>query len=74
VAESVKHPRRYDASGRRARAQQRREAVLRAARTLFLDVGYAATTVPAVAGAAGVSAETVYKMFGGKAGLVRALR
>lgn len=48
-------------------------AVLDAAERLFLARGYAATTIAAVAVAADVSAETVYKRFGGKAGLVRAI-
>ncbi|MGH3646029.1 MAG: TetR/AcrR family transcriptional regulator [Micromonosporaceae bacterium] len=35
--------------------------------------GYAATTLAAIAREAGVSVETIYKAFGGKSGLVRAL-
>jgi len=35
--------------------------------------GYAATTIAAIAGEAGVSVETIYKAFGGKSGLVRAI-
>lgn len=66
--------RRYDASGRREAAGRRRERVLQAAADHFLRLGYAATTVAAVAAAAGVSPETVYKAYGGKAGLVHALR
>lgn len=69
----VKSRRPYDASRRRARAADRRSAVLRAAEELFRRDGFAATTVAAVAGQAGVSPETVYKNFGGKPGLVRAL-
>lgn len=65
--------RHYDASKRRAVANSRREAVLVAARELMLRDGYAATTVDTVAGAAAVSAETIYKAFGGKPGIVRAL-
>ena len=65
--------RRYDSSGRRAQAHRSREAVLDAAQSLFLEAGYGVTTVAAVAARAGVSAETVYKAFGGKSGLVRAL-
>lgn len=38
-----------------------------------LERGYASTTVAAVAAASGVSAETVYKAFGGKPGIVRAI-
>jgi len=48
--------------------------VLDAAAQLFGSDGYAATTIAGVAAAAGVSVETVYKSFGGKPGLVRALR
>lgn len=64
----------YDSSRRRADAAARRRRVLDAAREQFLSHGYAATTVAAVAEASGVSPETVYKAFGGKTGLVRALR
>jgi AcrR family transcriptional regulator len=71
--ESVKEGRAYDASGRQARARQQHEATLDRARALFLDEGYAATTVESIARAAGISAATVYKSYGGKAGLVRAL-
>jgi AcrR family transcriptional regulator len=67
-------PRRtYDASGRQARAAERREAVLAAARDRFLEKGYAGTSLPAVAGDAGVSVEYLHKAFDGKAGLVKAL-
>ena len=69
----VKSQRRYDSSGRRAQARRNREAILDAAEQQFLDDGYAQTTIAAVATAAGVSVETVYKGFGGKSGLVRAL-
>ncbi len=69
----VKPPRRYDASRRQAQARQSRRAVLAAARAAFLEQGYARTTVAAVAAAAGVSVETVYKAFGSKPGLVKAL-
>ena len=65
--------RRYDSSGRRKRARQTRDLIADAARQLFLADGYAATTVAAIAAAAGVSVETIYKGFGGKPGLVRAI-
>jgi len=48
-------------------------AVLDAAGSRFLRDGYAATTVASVAAEAGVSVEMIYKAFGGKPGLVRAL-
>src|SRR4051794_21920883 len=66
--------RRYDGTRRKDQAEQRRQAVLDAAQSLFHDLGYGPTTIAAIAAAAGVSPETVYKSFGGKPGLVRALR
>ena len=70
---TVKPKRRYDSSGRQAQARRTREAILDAAQRQFLDGGYAATTIAAVAAEAGVSVETIYKAFGGKPGLVRAI-
>jgi AcrR family transcriptional regulator len=69
----VKPRRRYDSSGRQAQTRRNREAILDAAQRQFLEAGYAATTVAAVAAEAGVSVETIYKAFGGKSGLVRAI-
>lgn len=69
----VKTPRAYDASRRRARAEASRAAVRDTAWRLFAADGYTATTVGAIAAAADVSAETIYKSFGGKAGLLRAI-
>jgi AcrR family transcriptional regulator len=71
---SVKGPRRrYNSSGRQAQARRNQEAILAAAEHQFLERGYGATTIPGIATEVGVSVETVYKAFGGKAGLVRAL-
>ena len=47
--------------------------MIESARRLFLADGYGRTTVSVIASDAGVSVETVYKTFGGKPGLVRAL-
>ncbi|SDO91499.1 transcriptional regulator, TetR family [Klenkia soli] len=65
--------RRYDATARRERAARTRREVLAAARELLLSEGYPATSVPAVAAAAGVSAEFVYKNVGGRAALLAAV-
>lgn len=65
--------RRYDNSARSADAASRRTAVVDAAARLFLDNGYAETTIAAVAAEAGVSAQLVYAAFGGKAGLLSAV-
>jgi AcrR family transcriptional regulator len=69
----VKPRRRYDSSGRQAQTRRNRAVILDAAQRQFLEGGYAATTVAAVAAEAGVSVETIYKAFGGKSGLVRGI-
>jgi AcrR family transcriptional regulator len=71
MPDEVKARRRYDSRRRKQQASLTRRAILGAARSLFLGRGYAATTIAAVAGAAGVSVETIYKTFGNKAGLVK---
>lgn len=48
--------------------------MIEAAEGLFLRDGYSSTTVQAIAAAADVSADTIYKSFGGKPGLIRAIR
>jgi AcrR family transcriptional regulator len=70
---SVNRPRRYDASRRQDRAARARTEVIDSAARLFLSNGFVETTVSAIASAAGVSEETIYKSFGSKAGLVRAI-
>ena len=65
--------RAYDATGRRAVAARHRQAVLTACHELLLTGGYQATTIRAVAERAGVSAELVYKAFGSKPGLMKAV-
>jgi AcrR family transcriptional regulator len=65
--------RQYDASGRRARADARRREVVAAARELFERDGFRLTTIAAVAGHAGVSPESIYKGFGTKAALAKAV-
>src|SRR5947209_6152691 len=71
--EDVKPKRPYDASRRREQAQQRRDLIIDAAERRFLGDGYAPTTVATIAADAGVSVDTIYKSFGGKPGLVRAV-
>jgi AcrR family transcriptional regulator len=69
----VKARRRYDSSGRQQQAQRTRRSVIDSARRLFLERGFASTTMPAVAQAAGVSVQTVYKVFGTKTRLAKAV-
>jgi AcrR family transcriptional regulator len=72
MAEPVK-PRPYRAPRRRAQAQATRRAILDAAGRLFVERGYAATTMGAVAEAAGVALDTVYAAVGPKPVLFRLL-
>ena len=67
----VKPPRRYDSTRRRAQAAQTRQDILKAALQLFLEGGYAGTTINNVAAAAGVAVETIYRGFGSKAALFK---
>lgn len=69
----VKGNRSYDSSRRREHARANRRAVRDAGRRIFLERGYGQTTMSAVAAAAGVSVETVYKAFGNKPSLVKAI-
>src|SRR5689334_16335336 len=65
--------RRYDSTTRRAAAEQTRLSILESARRLFLQKGYAATTMPGIALAADVALDTVYATVGTKAELFRSL-
>jgi AcrR family transcriptional regulator len=74
MAAKVKRTRRYDSTRRREAAERRRAAVVDAASRLFVREGFAGTTIARIAGNAGVSEEMVYKAFGNKVALVRAIR
>ncbi len=67
----VKPPRRYNSTRRRVQAAQTRQDILKAALRLFLESGYAGTTIGDVAAAAGVAVETIYRGFGSKAALFK---
>jgi len=72
-AATVNARRPYDSSRRQERARAAHDALLDAALKLFTRDGYAATTIESIASAVEVSAATIYKTYGGKPGLVRAL-
>ena len=65
--------RRYDSRGRQAAAKQTSARIARTACQHFLTHGYAATRMADIAAGASVSVETLYAVFGSKAGLVRHL-
>ena len=57
----------------RPRGETRRAQILDAATAVFLEHGYAGTTMDLVVARAGASKATIYTFFGGKAGLFSAL-
>jgi len=65
--------RRYYSSRRTAAASETRTAILAAARRLFLERGYVATTMAAIAAEADVALDTVYAAVGAKPVLFRQL-
>jgi AcrR family transcriptional regulator len=73
MSEPVKSTRRYESPRRRKQAADTRRDILDAAQRLFERQGYAATTMAAIAAAAGVSLKTVYLAVETKSALLRAL-
>jgi AcrR family transcriptional regulator len=70
----VADPVKRDPAGRgQARTRLARRAVVEAARTLFLERGYAATTVEAISERADVPPATVYRLLSSKLGILKAL-
>lgn len=65
----VKRP--YVSTLRASQAQATRRAIVEAAATLFVSQGFGATTVDAIAEAAGVSRKTVFTSVGGKTEALR---
>lgn len=70
----VKSRRPYSSAVRTAAARATREAVLEAARALFVEQGYTATSVEQIADRAGVSRPTVFTAVGSKRALLAELR
>jgi AcrR family transcriptional regulator len=73
MATDVKRRRPDDGQGRQARTRLARGAVIEAARTLFLDRGYAATTIDAISDRSDVPPATIYRLFSSKLGILKAL-
>ena len=68
MTEPVK--RSYDSTKRQAQARRTRARIRDAAAQLFVERGYAATSIAAVAERADVSTQTIFSTFGGKANLL----
>lgn len=72
MTDYVKPPRRgYRSPTRDARAKATRRRILDSAARRFIQDGYRAATVEAIAADAEVSAKTVYHLFSSKAGLLK---
>jgi AcrR family transcriptional regulator len=73
AAEKKQKTRSYNSPRRREQAKATREEILDAAERLFIEDGYVATSMAAIATEAGVALKTVYLAFETKSGLLRAL-
>jgi AcrR family transcriptional regulator len=69
----VKTHRQDQGAVRQARTRRTRAAVVEAARTLFLERGYAATTIEAISDRSDTPQATVYRLFNSKLGILRAV-
>ncbi len=72
MIETVK-TRPYSSDVRARQAEQTRSAILDAARTLFIELGYRRATVQQIAECAGVNVDTIYHAVGRKPALMREL-
>jgi AcrR family transcriptional regulator len=73
VLDDVKRDQPTQGERGQARTRLARRAVVAAARTLFLERGYAATTIEAISTFADVPPATIYRLFASKLGIVKAL-
>jgi AcrR family transcriptional regulator len=71
MSDAVK--RRYDNSRRLAQVRASRLRAIEAAKALFIESGYPATTLESVAEAADMSLPTLYRLFGSKRALLAAV-
>jgi AcrR family transcriptional regulator len=71
MARAVKRP--YDNSRRQAQVRATRLRIIEAAKALFIDRGYPATTLEAIAVAADTSLPTLYRLFFSKPALLKAV-
>lgn len=70
---AVKGDHADDGRHRQARTRLARRAVIETARHLFLERGYAATTIDAISERSDVPSATVYRLFSGKLGILTAV-
>jgi AcrR family transcriptional regulator len=66
MTKTIPNKRKYDSSRRKAQALETHTLILEAAKGLFIERGYAGTSIEAIAQKTGVAAETIYSIFGNK--------
>jgi AcrR family transcriptional regulator len=71
--QDVKPSRPYEGAARQARTRRTRAAVVEAARSLFAERGYGATTIEAISDRSDTPQATVYRLFASKLGILKAL-
>lgn len=71
MAVTPQERRRYDSAGRQRQAEASRAAIIATAGRLFVERGYASTSISDIAAAAGVSPRTVFGSFGSKPQLLK---
>jgi AcrR family transcriptional regulator len=69
----VKRDAPHVGAARQARTRRTRAAVVDSARTLFLERGYAATTIEAISDHSDTPQATVYRLFSSKLGILKAV-
>ena len=72
MEDAVKSP-RPDGAASQARTRRTRAAVVEAARTLFVERGFAATTIEAISDLSDTPQATVYRLFSSKFGILKAV-
>jgi AcrR family transcriptional regulator len=73
MTEEVKPRRAYRSTRRAEGVAQTRRDIMATAGVLFRERGYAGVSMPVIATESGVAVETIYRAFGSKAGLFRAV-
>lgn len=73
MTKDVKPRRTYRSTRRAEQVAQSRRDIVQTAGVLFRRRGYTGVTMPAIAAESGVAVETIYRAFGSKAGLFRAV-
>ena len=73
MPDKVKPRRAYRSAKRAEQVAQTRRQIIHAAGALFRERGYVGVAMPLIATESGVAVETVYRAFGSKAGLFKAV-